>query len=316
MTAATSPPPADLCCAGCGYALRGLPNDGRCPECGLAVAASIQAAARPPRLADADPRRLRWTVLGAWLLVGYAAFTGLHWAGAWRQLVPGPIYQSFVYDGVFNLVAGSAYIGGGLLFLPVLEPRVRRTVEDRAGRRLLPWLYAVGAIVRWAMFVIQSAGVKWEGTSGKIAWISLWFVPALLVNAAGLLRLAALTRRLPARRLRAALLALAALSALPFIEVVRVIALGPDLQFGGSDAPLLLDLYSPVAFCRNVRLAQGYGFSLVASIRDAGEPAIEYGWAVSILVAPAACVAVGWFAVRVTRAWLAAGRAGPEVDTD
>jgi hypothetical protein len=35
------PEMADLLCEGCGYVLNGLPHDGRCPECGKAIAESL-----------------------------------------------------------------------------------------------------------------------------------------------------------------------------------------------------------------------------------------------------------------------------------
>jgi len=44
---ATTATPADaesIACADCGYALRGLPPDGRCPECALSVSESMRAA--------------------------------------------------------------------------------------------------------------------------------------------------------------------------------------------------------------------------------------------------------------------------------
>src|SRR5688572_20923120 len=40
------PSDSDLLCEGCGYILNGLPDDGRCPECGKAVAESTVLAAR------------------------------------------------------------------------------------------------------------------------------------------------------------------------------------------------------------------------------------------------------------------------------
>jgi hypothetical protein len=38
-------PDADPACEGCGYCLRGQPLDGRCPECGTAVAVSVAKVA-------------------------------------------------------------------------------------------------------------------------------------------------------------------------------------------------------------------------------------------------------------------------------
>ena len=42
------PAESDILCEGCGYTLNGLPEDGRCPECGKPVAESIDAARTAP----------------------------------------------------------------------------------------------------------------------------------------------------------------------------------------------------------------------------------------------------------------------------
>jgi hypothetical protein len=55
MTRSTLPAVAldqDLSCAACGYNLRGLRRDGRCPECGGSIARSIEEAQRGVSLAD------------------------------------------------------------------------------------------------------------------------------------------------------------------------------------------------------------------------------------------------------------------------
>ena len=45
---ASVPSETDLLCEFCGYTLNGLPPDGRCPECGRAVADSLGAQRHPP----------------------------------------------------------------------------------------------------------------------------------------------------------------------------------------------------------------------------------------------------------------------------
>jgi hypothetical protein len=60
-----APPDRDaetvLSCIACGYDLRGLPFEGRCPECGTPV----EVSRRRPLLRHADPRYVRTLVIGA-----------------------------------------------------------------------------------------------------------------------------------------------------------------------------------------------------------------------------------------------------------
>ena len=56
---------ADLHCVGCGYHLRGLAEDGTCPECGTAVARSM----RGDLLSAADPAWMRRVYRGQTLMV-------------------------------------------------------------------------------------------------------------------------------------------------------------------------------------------------------------------------------------------------------
>ncbi|MEM7807530.1 MAG: hypothetical protein AAF561_05415 [Planctomycetota bacterium] len=60
-----------LQCDRCGYDLRATDPDGICPECGYAVADSIEAAKLPHRPAwrDSDPRWRRRMLAGCWVLV-------------------------------------------------------------------------------------------------------------------------------------------------------------------------------------------------------------------------------------------------------
>ena len=49
------PDPTDVLCERCGYVLTGLPEAGRCPECGTPVADSIGTARLPPPWETPDP---------------------------------------------------------------------------------------------------------------------------------------------------------------------------------------------------------------------------------------------------------------------
>ncbi len=62
---------ADLHCVRCGYHLRGLAEDGTCPECGTAVARSM----RGDLLSAADPAWLRRIYRGQlYIGIGCAVF--------------------------------------------------------------------------------------------------------------------------------------------------------------------------------------------------------------------------------------------------
>lgn len=60
----------DLRCDRCGYRLRGLQPDGRCPECGLAIRASIEVR-KPRQRAPESGLKPQYFVL-IMLLAGYA----------------------------------------------------------------------------------------------------------------------------------------------------------------------------------------------------------------------------------------------------
>ena len=73
---------ADLPCGRCGYALRGRPTAGRCPECGLAVEESIRSAID---LATIDPietdfaptRRATWSIPSLAIAAAIGTLAGL-----------------------------------------------------------------------------------------------------------------------------------------------------------------------------------------------------------------------------------------------
>lgn len=51
------PAESDILCEGCGYTLNGLPEDGRCPECGKPLAESIDAARTAPAWEHSEVHR-------------------------------------------------------------------------------------------------------------------------------------------------------------------------------------------------------------------------------------------------------------------
>jgi hypothetical protein len=72
----------DLSCEGCGYNLRGLSGEGRCPECGKGIGESIQIRLKRlerfgPTLEDAPAKWFLKMSVGAWVFVGSAWISGL-----------------------------------------------------------------------------------------------------------------------------------------------------------------------------------------------------------------------------------------------
>jgi len=73
----------DTQCVSCGYNVRGLAPDHRCPECGIPVGASL----RGELLQFADPRWVSRLHLGAVLACGGGLVILLHMALGWMRLV-------------------------------------------------------------------------------------------------------------------------------------------------------------------------------------------------------------------------------------
>ena len=70
----------ELLCFKCDYRLQGLPHEGRCPECGEPIAATLEAV----RLGEAGKRKKRVAQLGSAQLVAVLSLPpvlGIGWAG-------------------------------------------------------------------------------------------------------------------------------------------------------------------------------------------------------------------------------------------
>lgn len=68
--------PRAVSCEGCGYDLAMLPTDGRCPECGLAIKASLHSIRRPPAFAAA-----RWYMRpSGWVRTTFASLRSVPFA--------------------------------------------------------------------------------------------------------------------------------------------------------------------------------------------------------------------------------------------
>jgi hypothetical protein len=126
-------PGYDLPCVACGYDLRGLDVNGRCPECGVPIAETIGGQL----LASADPLWVHRVSLG----VTAAYITTLAWLGlvGWGYLArPGA-----PFDWIYHSLSGTAQIlihGGDLLgvwLFTTPEPSPLRTGPVASTRRLL-----------------------------------------------------------------------------------------------------------------------------------------------------------------------------------
>jgi len=108
----------DLACIGCGYNLRTLMANAKCPECGLEVGNSLFVLAKPRVVADgfraAGKTYLAMSIMllpmlgpsGAWPMIVAMAVVSM--AAAWRLIAVGQIY-----------------LRGALVRLPVIGPRLR-----------------------------------------------------------------------------------------------------------------------------------------------------------------------------------------------
>ena len=105
MTVQTPTPPSanvteDLPCAQCGYLLRGLEPDGRCPECNHSIGSSIETRARLPAR-----RTLRALKLGAVALLVALALQPFAVRFAYGNALPRPTWFYRNRDGVRRAAA-------------------------------------------------------------------------------------------------------------------------------------------------------------------------------------------------------------------
>ncbi|MEQ8316331.1 MAG: hypothetical protein RIE77_10680 [Phycisphaerales bacterium] len=186
---ATPTVPDRLPCVGCGYDLIGLPEDGACPECGVAIGRSISG---DHLFASSKEHRQR-------LARGADYALGGVWAG-WMSLafVPVSVFVDATIARLPLLLSVSLALlgtGQGWLRLISADPDRIGDVPERWVPRLVLRLYA------WTI-----------GTLGP-ALVVLWFL------------LEALLRTLPTPRASSSLLlVLAALACLPTLAVSGPIA--------------------------------------------------------------------------------------------
>lgn len=140
-------------CIGCGYDLRSLPVDGRCPECGRAIAASVGGR----RLAAADPQWLTRLAIGQSVVAW-----GLHVAlvGFWLMPLLGILFVAVSFDGklstrpflfVFSflklvLLGGTVLVWVGAILVTAPDPSESGGEPANSARRLARWCMAASIV--------------------------------------------------------------------------------------------------------------------------------------------------------------------------
>lgn len=222
-TPAPPPPPAtlhhDVPCIRCGYDLRGLSDDGLCPECGAGIGDSLArfvqkraAAARP--LAE-TPRA--WVVklaIGCTMLalLGLAVF--------------GVTVVQFLFDPRWR----AAWAPINVLMVPAFwlltadEPSV---ASARVGERAPRWIVRVAApiIAGWMILNLPRS-------SSDFTWPPVFAFLSASVTACVMFQLARLAARMP-RRGALRVEAVIAMVALPVATFVQVVVY-PGLSFSNG----------------------------------------------------------------------------------
>ena len=141
-------------CDGCGYNLRGLSADGRCPECGHAVADSLRATS----LFHADPRWLRRLAVAGVLPLAAVVFVVVF------EIVEGSLKQWLLAGGAFYYVNAAGFFAGQLLLAAgpaLLLFRPPRRYDARPARRRLglaaPALHVVVTLAMVVLLLVNAS---------------------------------------------------------------------------------------------------------------------------------------------------------------
>jgi hypothetical protein len=220
-----SPELADVVCARCGYDLRGLEREGRCPECGCEIQTSwrrveaLQAQGLLP-LELSSRKWLKWMALGCACLIvaaggtlGNAVFTALGPHSQWIDLIAGLLQMVFMFAGLWML--GSR------------EPATPTRLNGRAVR------YGIRAAPILVVAVGIGASVYPASPTGlTLFWTRVGVLEGIIGSAAMVLvflRLADSARRAGRIRLRCVMLILCILA--PLLVVTQCVV-NTDVTFG------------------------------------------------------------------------------------
>ena len=172
----------DVPCRRCGYNLRSLPADGKCPECGSAVAISIHGF----YLRFAPPAWVRRVALGAKLLVGAAVTAILGWIIMIAVGIAVTVPLSPLGTGPLSIVLGVSMIGlsilivgliiAGIILMTARDPAEAGKPERFGARRLARlclWPMPVAMVGGGAMSALGPSAMTWP-----LSWliVALWIV--------------------------------------------------------------------------------------------------------------------------------------------
>lgn len=192
-----------LCCAACGYELRGLTIMGTCPECGLPIQATLLSLV-DPKAAEIQPipsPKLVAAGLAAWVLGAMVAM-----ALGWAVWVSGFFSQGLAFTAQDRIIAGGAIglVVSGVGALVIVRPhaRIPRWQSGLAAVGVL--LYPLAIYLYVQLGAIASAGpgpsflAAWSGSPVATPWrwerLGMW-----LTLAAGAICLRGNLRTLAAR---------------------------------------------------------------------------------------------------------------------
>jgi hypothetical protein len=208
--------PAGVCCVTCAYLLEGLPGEGVCPECGMAIARSLRGSV----LAQRDPVYVRRLCAGAAhafnalllmvvLAVAFLAATVL--LPFLRHQVPAGL-SGVDWERVSQAAFGLAFVGASLWFLwgwwalSTPDPGGGARPPGERARRATRAGITIAAVGSVAMFVGGLLSPPGSVVGSWAQWAQAVIgVVALAGNAlvffGGLLMLRSLALRIPSRRL-------------------------------------------------------------------------------------------------------------------